>query len=172
VGEQSELRGKILTACRILSHRGLVEAFGHFSARAPGAETFLVTPRRGLRPVTRPEQLVEVDLAGRKVSGDSDPPLEVHIHSCLYRARADIRAIARTHSFHASVLGVVSSSRRTRRLSDTRIPAEQACETFLQRFGRRINAALAPRDMTASAQLRKAATPGCSASTRAMTPAA
>ena len=104
---QRELRQKILTACRILSHRGLVEAFGHFSARPPGAETFFITPRRSLRLVTRAEHMVEVDLAGRKVAGEADPPLEVHIHSCLYRDRADVGAVARTHSFHASVLGVL-----------------------------------------------------------------
>lgn len=107
MGEQRELREKILTACRILSHRGLVEAFGHFSARLPGAGTFFITPRRSLALVTRPEHLVEVSLDGRKVSGESDPPLEVHIHSCLYRARADVGAVARAHSFNASVLGVL-----------------------------------------------------------------
>ena len=107
MAEGHELRQKILTACRILSHRRLVEAFGHFSARAPGAETFFITPRRSLRLVTRAEHLVEVNLDGHKVAGEADPPLEVPIHSCLYRDRAEVGAVARIHSFHASVLGVL-----------------------------------------------------------------
>lgn len=110
MSEHGELSQKVLAACRILAHRNLVEAFGHFSARIPGTDTFLITPRRSLSQVTRPEHLVVVNFAGDAISDAPEPPLELYIHACLYRTRADIGAIARTHSFNASVLGALGMS--------------------------------------------------------------
>src|SRR5260370_2307650 len=46
-------------------------------------------------------------LDGDKVSGTPEAPLEIHIHSCLYCARPDVGAIARTHSFAASVFAAM-----------------------------------------------------------------
>jgi len=40
-----ELRGKLASASRILYREGVVEGFGHVSARIPGTDTFLI-PRR------------------------------------------------------------------------------------------------------------------------------
>ncbi len=97
----------VVTACRILSHRRLVEAFGHFSARIPGANRFVVSPRRSLALVDRVSDLAVVSLDGDQVSGTPEAPLEIHIHSCIYRARPDVGAIARTHSFAASVFAAM-----------------------------------------------------------------
>ena len=106
--EQSDQIGEdVVTACRILSHRRLVEAFGHFSARIPGANRFVVSPRRSLALVDRVSDLAVVSLDGDQVSGTPEAPLEIHIHSCIYRARPDVGAIARTHSFAASVFAAM-----------------------------------------------------------------
>jgi L-ribulose-5-phosphate 4-epimerase len=106
----NDIGKEVITACRILSHRRLVEAFGHFSARIPGTSLFLVSPRRSLTLVRRVSDLVTVDLDGRQVSGNLEAPLEIYIHSCIYRARPDVGAIARTHSFAASVFGALGRS--------------------------------------------------------------
>src|SRR5260370_852069 len=105
--QRNRIREDVMTACRILSHRKLVEAFGHFSARIPGTSRFVISPRRSLALVNGVLDLVVVDLDGKKVSGSLEAPLEIHIHSSIYRARPDVGAIARTHSFAASVLGVM-----------------------------------------------------------------
>src|SRR5260370_38869487 len=97
----------VVTACRTLSRRRLVEAFGHFSARIPGTNRFVVSPRRSLALVGRVSDLAVVSLDGEEVSGNAEAPLEIHIHSCLYRARPDVGAIARTHSFAASVFAAM-----------------------------------------------------------------
>src|SRR5258708_40095067 len=106
----------VVTACRILSHRRLVEAFGHFSARIPGANRFVVSPRRSLALVDRVSDLAVVSLDGDQVSGTPEAPLEIHIHSCIYRARPDVGAIARTHSFEHGKCsyGYVSDRKSTR----------------------------------------------------------
>ncbi len=56
--------------------------------------------------VQSPDDLVTVDLNGRKVAGGSDQPLETWIHTCIYRARPDVGAVARTHSFTTSAFAV------------------------------------------------------------------
>ena len=73
------LRAEVLTACRMLTHFRIAEGFGHVSARVAGGERILITPRRALALVTEPE-LVELDLDGRKLAGDGQPPLEVAMH--------------------------------------------------------------------------------------------
>jgi L-fuculose-phosphate aldolase len=96
-----ELRAEMLVACRVLSHFRIVEGFGHVSARVPGTERILITPRRALGLVTEVE-LVELDVDGRQVGGEGRPPLEVAMHLAVYRRRADVMAIARGHPRHVA----------------------------------------------------------------------
>lgn len=48
---------------------------------------------------TRPEDVILVDLEGRKIQGsdDLDPPQEVSIHSWLYRTRQDVDSVVHIH---------------------------------------------------------------------------
>jgi ribulose-5-phosphate 4-epimerase/fuculose-1-phosphate aldolase len=97
----AELRAAVLTACRVLTHFRIVEAFGHVSARVAGTDRILITPRRALALVTEPE-LVEIDADGRKLAGDGEPPLEIAMHLAVYRRRRDALAIARGHPRHVA----------------------------------------------------------------------
>jgi L-ribulose-5-phosphate 4-epimerase len=92
----AELRAEIVTACRVLTHFRIVEGFGHVTARVPGADRIIITPRRALGLVSEAE-LVELDLEGRQVAGEGRPPLEFPMHLAVYRRRADVMAIARGH---------------------------------------------------------------------------
>jgi ribulose-5-phosphate 4-epimerase/fuculose-1-phosphate aldolase len=92
----AELRAEIVTACRVLTHFRIVEGFGHITARIPGADRILITPRRALGLVSEAE-LVELDLEGSQVAGEGRPPLEFPMHLAVYRRRADVMAIARGH---------------------------------------------------------------------------
>jgi ribulose-5-phosphate 4-epimerase/fuculose-1-phosphate aldolase len=97
-----ELRAEVLTACRVLTRFRIVEGFGHVSARIPGGERVLITPRRALGLVTEAE-LVELDLDGRQVAGEQGrPPLEVPMHLAVYRRRPEVMAIARGHPRHVA----------------------------------------------------------------------
>jgi ribulose-5-phosphate 4-epimerase/fuculose-1-phosphate aldolase len=95
------LREQMLAACRVLTHFRIVEGFGHVSARLAGSERLLITPRRALGLVTDAE-LIEIDLEGRQVAGDSNPPLELAIHLAIYRRRTDVNAIVRGHPRHVA----------------------------------------------------------------------
>jgi L-ribulose-5-phosphate 4-epimerase len=97
----TELRSEVLTGCRVLTHFRIVEGFGHVSARIPGAERILITPRKALGLVTETE-LVELDFDGRQLAGEGSPPLEVAMHAAVYRGRPDVMAIARGHPRHVA----------------------------------------------------------------------
>jgi ribulose-5-phosphate 4-epimerase/fuculose-1-phosphate aldolase len=95
------LRDEMLDACRVLTHFRIVEGFGHVSARISGSERLLITPRRALGLVTD-AQLVEIDLEGRQLAGDGNPPLELSMHLAIYRRRTDVKAIVRGHPRHVA----------------------------------------------------------------------
>lgn len=102
----TELRGLVVAACRILFHEGHEHLYlGHVSARAePGADRFWVKPTgMGLGDVTA-DDLVLVDLDGRRLAGDRPLHHELPIHSEIYRRRADVMAVIHTHPLHASAL--------------------------------------------------------------------
>ncbi len=102
--QAADLVRQMVTGCQILSDQGLVEGFGHLSARLPDGR-ILMTPRKALGLV-RPEELVNLDLSGQVVRG-TRPALEVAMHLAVYRARPEVQAIARTHSRACAVLGVL-----------------------------------------------------------------
>jgi len=84
--------GEIVDAARALAASGLVDAFGHVSARRGDAA--LITPAAPMAAVTSPGQLVELPLGdlGELPAG---APKEAWIHWAVYRARPDVGAICR-----------------------------------------------------------------------------
>lgn len=99
----------LVAANRILAQRGVLDGFGHVSARDPRrADRFLLS--RSLAPelVTR-EDLMCFDLDANPVGGDARRPyLERHIHGAIYRARPDVQAIVHSHA--PSVIPFAASS--------------------------------------------------------------
>ena len=94
--DASDLAEQIVTGCAILSEQGLVEGFGHLSARLPG-DRILMTPRKALALV-RDDELLTLDAGGNVLEGEGRPALEAAMHLAIYRHRPDVQAIARTHS--------------------------------------------------------------------------
>jgi ribulose-5-phosphate 4-epimerase/fuculose-1-phosphate aldolase len=94
--DRSDLESEIIAACRVLTNFKMVEGFGHVSARLPGSENILITPRKALALVSRVD-LVELDPAGQQVAGQGRPPLEVPMHLAVYRRRPQVAALCRAH---------------------------------------------------------------------------
>lgn len=91
-----ELRAEILRACRVLTHFGIVEGFGHVSVRLPASDRILMTPRIALATV-REEDLIEIDMEGKQLAGGGRPALETAMHVAVYKRRSDVVSIARGH---------------------------------------------------------------------------
>ena len=98
-----ELRSKIAIASRIMYREGVVEGFGHISARVPGTETFLV-PRRMSPALVTEADLLLMNVQGDVLEGNGMPNTEFHIHSSIYKMLPDVGSVAHTHSQMATVL--------------------------------------------------------------------
>jgi len=105
--DAQKIKNDVVTAGRILIKRGICEAFGHVSARLPGDEFFVITPKASMIFVEGPEDLVTVNLKGERVEGQNQQPLETWLHTCIYRKRPDVGGIARTHSFTTSAFSIL-----------------------------------------------------------------
>jgi ribulose-5-phosphate 4-epimerase/fuculose-1-phosphate aldolase len=85
-----ELAQRLATAARLLHHEGHLNYSGHISARLPDGGLLIHTYDSD-RAAVRPEELLRCTLDGQPVSGSDSaagrPPLEVFIHTEIYRAR-------------------------------------------------------------------------------------
>ena len=103
----AQLKQQVVVACRILAHERLVAAFGHVSARVPGTSRIVVSPRLAPAMATV-ENLVLVDSAGA-MSGGARPPLELPIHTAIYRELPTVGAVCRVHGEIASIFSVLGA---------------------------------------------------------------
>lgn len=106
---KARARAEVAQANRILAHLGILDAYGHVSARLPGqADRFLIS--RSLAPaLVTADDLMELDLDGTPVGDDARKPyLERFIHSAIYRTRPDVQAIVHSHSLSVVPFSVSS----------------------------------------------------------------
>jgi arylformamidase len=107
--DERALRAEIARFCRVTWDRGLVSAAGgNLSARLGDTDTFLITPSGVALRDTEPDDLVTIDLDGRKLAGPEryKPSKESLMHTAIYRARRDTRAVAHLHPPHAIAFGI------------------------------------------------------------------
>jgi ribulose-5-phosphate 4-epimerase/fuculose-1-phosphate aldolase len=91
------LKKMIVTACRILDEQGVMDELGHFSARIPGENLILMNGKVSPGQATE-EDIVTLDLKGNKIEGRIEPAKEIPLHLSVYEGRADVMAVAHTHS--------------------------------------------------------------------------
>lgn len=93
----TELVEELLITFRALRRLGLIDVRAHFSARLPEGDSVLVTPGYGpsVPPPAwlRKEDLVQVDMQGRRLAGRWASPRDLEVHLQVYKARPDIRAV-------------------------------------------------------------------------------
>jgi ribulose-5-phosphate 4-epimerase/fuculose-1-phosphate aldolase len=99
------LRKDIISACRILSYKKLIEGFGHVSARIPDSDRFLMTPRIGLALV-KETQLLTINLKGEVLEGSHPAPAETWLHTAIMKAKPEVNAITRIHARVANMFSV------------------------------------------------------------------
>jgi ribulose-5-phosphate 4-epimerase/fuculose-1-phosphate aldolase len=94
----------VAEAARVMARLGLVTAFGHVSVR--DGDTVLVTPPVELAQVEAAD-LVRVPLAAEELPAAA--PLETWLHLAVYRARPEVRAVARAQPESSFTLGAVAT---------------------------------------------------------------
>ena len=103
--DPADIRKNLIIACRILSREGLVEGFGHVSARIPDSDLFILTPRISLALV-KEEDLLIFNLKGEIVTGKSPPPFEAPLHTAIFNGKVSVQAITRIHARRAGLFSV------------------------------------------------------------------
>ncbi|MBI2305198.1 MAG: class II aldolase/adducin family protein [Chloroflexi bacterium] len=107
------LKDILVEGAAILYARGLNDGFGHLSARVPGTDSFLITPKRRLGDL-RPWQMAHVDFLGNilEVGCGEGPPFERILHGAIYSLRPDVGAVARTQALACEAFVIAGRSVR------------------------------------------------------------
>ena len=111
VGDRTDLRGLVATACRILALEGLVEGvLGHVSARVDGSRMLLRCRGRqehGLLFTTSDDvRLVDFDGAGDDPGAGYAVPNELPIHGEILRSSPGVNAVVHAHPPAVLLCGV------------------------------------------------------------------
>lgn len=106
----AEMRQVLATANHILAHEGVVDAFGHISARHPDRpDRYLLSCSRSPALVSA-EDIMEFDLSSDLIGTDARKPyLERFIHGAIYAARPDVQAIVHSHAHELIPFGVTAT---------------------------------------------------------------
>ena len=96
--EQS-LRFQVAAATLLLNDLGILGYSGHIGARLPGREAILIQSFDQSRSEVGPSDLLICDFDGKVIEGRAGvkPPSEIYLHCEIFRARADVNAIAHFH---------------------------------------------------------------------------
>ena len=103
--EQEELRKQIIDACLYLQETGLIaRTWGNVSARL-NDEQFIITPSGLAYDLTKPEDLVVVNIKDCKYDENQrKPSSEKLVHASAYALRPDVKFIVHTHQLYASAV--------------------------------------------------------------------
>ncbi|KFB09005.1 class II aldolase/adducin family protein [Nitratireductor basaltis] len=88
---------ELVTATKILLHEGILDTFGHISARDPeDPKSFFLAQKLA------PSHITVDDMQRFDLDGETDDPrpsyLERYIHSEIYKARPDVNCVLHSHS--------------------------------------------------------------------------
>jgi HCOMODA/2-hydroxy-3-carboxy-muconic semialdehyde decarboxylase len=98
---------EIVTANRILAHEGVVDSFGHVSARHPDNPNHFLLSRARAPERIEADDIMEFTLEGEPVDARGRAPyLERFIHGGIYEARGDVRSVVHNHSPSVIPFGV------------------------------------------------------------------
>lgn len=108
--QKRNLHIQVAWACRILAMNGHEDfTLGHVSARDDGGVVHIKRNGLGLREVT-PDDILSIDLERRRLAGTGELHLETILHTEVYRARPDIRAVIHTHPPYSIALGATDAT--------------------------------------------------------------
>lgn len=97
VKSEQEHRTDICAVGRWIHDRGYVASTdGNVSVRL-GPDRILMTPTCMSKGMMTPDDLVIIDLEGRRVSGLRKPSSELAMHLLIYRLRPDVNAVCHAH---------------------------------------------------------------------------
>lgn len=89
-------RRQLVDCIRMLERAEIIDFNGHCSIRV-APDRILINQGNCQRSCLDVDDIVTIDMDGNLIEGKAKPPLEFHLHTGLYRARQDIRAVVHAH---------------------------------------------------------------------------
>ena len=105
MSQNNDPRQQLVDCIRMLEKADIIDHNGHVSVRY--GDNLLINNGAAVKGLLTQDDLVEIDMDGKVVSGNGKPPLEFHIHTEIYRARPDVQAVAHTHPKWSTFLTMV-----------------------------------------------------------------
>jgi L-fuculose-phosphate aldolase len=103
---EQERRNEIVHVGRLMFDKGWIAANdGNITVRLDNGHV-LATPRGLSKGMLKPEDLVVVDMDGRKVSGPLEVTTEIGMHLTIYGERPDVNAVVHAHPATATGFAV------------------------------------------------------------------
>jgi ribulose-5-phosphate 4-epimerase/fuculose-1-phosphate aldolase len=100
---------KVVVANRILYRIGVVDGFGHVSARHDKSPEHFLLARNMAPALVKREDILAFDLDGNAIdAGGKRVYLERFIHGEIYRVRSDVQAVVHSHSPNVIPFGVTA----------------------------------------------------------------
>jgi HCOMODA/2-hydroxy-3-carboxy-muconic semialdehyde decarboxylase len=113
VSADPALLDDLVVANHILYAEGVVDGFGHVSARHPERPDRFLLSRSMAPALVAAGDIMEFDLDGNATGGDTRAPyLERFIHGAIYKARPDVAAVVHSHSPSVIPFGVTGGALR------------------------------------------------------------
>ncbi|MSP41259.1 MAG: class II aldolase/adducin family protein [Deltaproteobacteria bacterium] len=100
------LKEKIVMVCKVLQHQGLVDGYGHVTARLADGR-ILSTPHMPPGKVAL-RDLIVIDQDGNKLEGFGEPNGETAMHTSIYKARPDVQCILHYHADEVVAISVAT----------------------------------------------------------------
>lgn len=91
-----DLKQQLADCIRMLEKADIIDFNGHCSIRI-GEDRILINQGNCQRSRITAADIVTIDMEGRLIEGVANPPLEFHLHTGIYRARKDVKAVVHAH---------------------------------------------------------------------------
>jgi ribulose-5-phosphate 4-epimerase/fuculose-1-phosphate aldolase len=107
------LIGDLVAGSRILAHEGVLDAYGHISARSDKRPDRFIMSRSRAPALVTAADLMELDAESEPLAGDKRKGfIERYIHGEIYRSRPEVMAVVHSHSPSVIPFGITKTKLR------------------------------------------------------------
>jgi len=103
-----ELKQQLVDCIRMLEQSDIIDYNGHCSVRLAD-NRLLINIGSCQRSRLTVADICTIDMDGKLIEGNGNPPLEFHLHAGVYRARADVKAVVHAHPKWSTFLTMVGA---------------------------------------------------------------
>jgi len=103
----------LVTGSRILAQHGVLDAYGHISARSDKRPDLFIMSRSRAPALVTAADLMELDADSEPLAGDKRKGfIERYIHGEIYRSRPEVTAVVHSHSPSVIPFGITKTKLR------------------------------------------------------------